>query len=470
MRVLVRLSPADIPRLENVSLDGVTLLFALGTSLVTGVIFGVGPTVVAWHRGGETVLREQARGSTAAGGTRLRSMLTAAEVAFALIILVGAGLMLRSFTSLLAADLGFQPGGVSTFHIGFSDSAIDRSESRRRHDQNLRAIRHPRRDARRRSTSLGRRACSKRFHDRGIPSRSPDRAVGHLRSHDVAVPPGDQRFRSRAVTSPTATAPPPARCSYLARAGASQLRRPRSLRHRIRVEDTLWTIVGVVGDIGFGRRAPRRPSSSCRGPRVVRSTWVAVKSTVEPRRCSSPFVALHGVDPSFTPRDLAAMDDVVSTRWCARGSRLWQCLARSRCCWCAGDATASRAHRGIGLRSFGAPPRSVVGLGCDAGWRRQTRQKSAALALARASGTALVFRRPTPPRSWRRPCCSPRWRSRPRMRRRRARRDSIRSCRCETANAGRFDGRKRHPGWGGAGALGDRAPPSSSGIARFARA
>ncbi len=107
-RALLRLAGSEIPRAAEVGLDGNVLWFTLGLALITGVIFGLLPALRASRPELEHSLREGSRGSTnAAGG--LRNALVVIEVALALILVVGAGLMARSFVKLLQVDLGFAP-------------------------------------------------------------------------------------------------------------------------------------------------------------------------------------------------------------------------------------------------------------------------------------------------------------------------------------------------------------------------
>jgi putative ABC transport system permease protein len=120
MKGLVAMSPADIPRVENVSLNGTVLLFALIASVFTGLVFGVAPAFGARDDKLSRTLREDGRGvSGARKGKRMRSVLTSAEVAFALTLLVGAGLMIRSFVLLTSVDPGFRADGVAVFHVTF---------------------------------------------------------------------------------------------------------------------------------------------------------------------------------------------------------------------------------------------------------------------------------------------------------------------------------------------------------------
>lgn len=117
-RLMLRVSPADIPRLETVGVDATTVAFATAVAVLTGVLFGTAPALLGWSRGVHENLRTQGRGgSGGVHGGRTRAVLTAAEVAFAVVLLVGAGLMLRSFAELTSADLGVRQSGVTVTHL-----------------------------------------------------------------------------------------------------------------------------------------------------------------------------------------------------------------------------------------------------------------------------------------------------------------------------------------------------------------
>jgi predicted permease len=107
--VLQAINPGGIPRLGEVSLDGRVLAFAAATALAVGVVTGLVP---AWQTplgNVATALRHGARGTTGdRGQARLRSLFVAAEVALSLLLVVGAGLLVRSLMQVLAADRGFQ--------------------------------------------------------------------------------------------------------------------------------------------------------------------------------------------------------------------------------------------------------------------------------------------------------------------------------------------------------------------------
>ncbi len=118
LRLLVNLSPANIPRLETIRLDGRVLWFALTLSLVTGLIFGLAPALQTSHLKLSEALKEGAR--TGAGGgraQRIRGVFIVAEVALTLALLVGAGLLVRSFWRLQQVNPGFKTDHLLTLRV-----------------------------------------------------------------------------------------------------------------------------------------------------------------------------------------------------------------------------------------------------------------------------------------------------------------------------------------------------------------
>ena len=112
------LAPQSVPRVASISIDGWTMAFTLVVALVTGLLFGLVPALQAGRGNLQTVLREGSRGSTSSG--RARAVLVASQVALSLVLLIGAGLMLRSFARLQAVDPGFDPDGVLTGRVQLS--------------------------------------------------------------------------------------------------------------------------------------------------------------------------------------------------------------------------------------------------------------------------------------------------------------------------------------------------------------
>lgn len=116
--VLVALKPDNLPRLQEIGVDGRALGFTLGLSLLTGVIFGLLPALTASRSGVNEVLKEGGRAATAGGARqRLRSTFVVVELAVALILLVGAGLLIKSFWKLRAVEPGFQTDRLLTMRV-----------------------------------------------------------------------------------------------------------------------------------------------------------------------------------------------------------------------------------------------------------------------------------------------------------------------------------------------------------------
>ncbi len=116
-RALIAAQPADIPRLEEVGVSGTVVLFTLGVSLLTGLAFGVLPALHGTGRALMGTLREGGRSGTGAGGHRMRAGLVIAEMTLAVVLLMGAGLLIRSFIELTRVDPGFEPERAIAFRL-----------------------------------------------------------------------------------------------------------------------------------------------------------------------------------------------------------------------------------------------------------------------------------------------------------------------------------------------------------------
>src|SRR6266478_940995 len=110
---LLRLLPASLPRLNEISINSPVLFFALGASVVTGAIFGLVPALQADRLDLTHMLKQEGRGSTGSGEqARSRRSLVVIEFALSLVLMVAAGLLLRSFRDLVNVRLGFTPQNV----------------------------------------------------------------------------------------------------------------------------------------------------------------------------------------------------------------------------------------------------------------------------------------------------------------------------------------------------------------------
>jgi predicted permease len=114
---VVTFGPRGIPRLDEVSVDGRVLLFAALTALVTGVLFGLAPAVQAARGNTGESLRDGPRGSSRGGARRTRDALVIVEMALAVVLLIGAGLLMRSFIRLVSVNPGFRTEELVTFDV-----------------------------------------------------------------------------------------------------------------------------------------------------------------------------------------------------------------------------------------------------------------------------------------------------------------------------------------------------------------
>ena len=127
-QALVAAQPADIPRIEEIGLNGTVVLFTIVTSLLTGVAFGVFPALQATGPSQVSALREGGRGGIGRGTHRVRSALVIVEMALAVMLLMGAGLLIRSFVELTQVDPGFRPERAMAFRIVFQGDRYDSPE------------------------------------------------------------------------------------------------------------------------------------------------------------------------------------------------------------------------------------------------------------------------------------------------------------------------------------------------------
>jgi len=115
--LLLQLAPANLPRLADVSLDPVVLGFAVLASVAAVLIFGLVPALRASRPDLAQVLRATGRTPALSGAARLRNAVIVAEVALSFVLLIGSGLMVRSFVALMRTEPGFEANGVLTFGL-----------------------------------------------------------------------------------------------------------------------------------------------------------------------------------------------------------------------------------------------------------------------------------------------------------------------------------------------------------------
>ena len=115
--VIKALSPANLPRIESVSLDARAFLFAAAVAVVAAILFGLAPALRAVRGNLADGLRDRGTDTGGARGNKLRTVLVVSEVTLSLVLLIGAGLMVRSFAKIQNVDPGFQTRNVVTFTV-----------------------------------------------------------------------------------------------------------------------------------------------------------------------------------------------------------------------------------------------------------------------------------------------------------------------------------------------------------------
>jgi putative ABC transport system permease protein len=131
LRGLLAANPESIPRALEIALDWKVLLFTLGVSILTGLIFGMAPLLHLREQVVSIALKEGGQRSTAGSArARLRGGLVMTEVALAVVLVVGAGLLIRSFQKLMTVDPGFNRERLTTFGVVLPGAAYPKGESR----------------------------------------------------------------------------------------------------------------------------------------------------------------------------------------------------------------------------------------------------------------------------------------------------------------------------------------------------
>jgi predicted permease len=410
VRAFVALSGDALPRAADVRLDGAVLAFAVAASVLTGVVFGAWPALQAWAGVGlAPALREGGRGSVGGASNRARSALVASEVALAVVLVAGAGLLLRSFQRLTAVDLGFRPQHVLLAH--FSVQADD--------DGARRATRERVVDRVRRVPGVLEAGFTKHAPLTGDPGEAvPFTVPGR------AVPPGEEPRVHIQPASPgyLRALGVPLLAGQDLTAAANDSAAPRVAVVSRQMAERVWPgrpavgqtfllagnevrVVGVAGDVRNARLdslagfTAYLPEASM--PRS--STALVVRTAGDPARLAGPVrAAVREVLPGQPFREVVPLTDKLSAA--ASTPRLFAALAAAFGGLALALAAvglygvvayaAGQRERELGLRlALGAPPRRVLALVLRQGMAPVAAGLAAglagALAVTRVLGTLL---------------------------------------------------------------------------------
>lgn len=129
LRALIAMAPRDIPRLDEIAIDWRVLLFTLGVSVLTGIIFGLAPALQSSKTDLTEALKDGGRTASAVHGRKLRSFLVVTEIGLSLILLISSGLLIKSFIKLQNLDLGFKGENIVTMNLQLSRSRYQGRQS-----------------------------------------------------------------------------------------------------------------------------------------------------------------------------------------------------------------------------------------------------------------------------------------------------------------------------------------------------
>jgi len=325
LALLLRAAPQNIPRLQEASIDLSVAGFTIGLSILTGILFGLAPAVQNFSTHLSRRLRDDGRASEpAAGGSRLRSILVMAEVALAMTLLIGAGLLTRSFLYLRGADKGFQPRNVSTMRLTLPRARYAAEEERvaafRELERRIQALPAVEKAGFTYDVPLGSDRQGTRFSIEGDPPRKPEElpltnftfvTPGYFECVGIPILQGRGFGDGDRLESPRVIVIN----EFLARRffpGEVPLGR----RLYVGGPDTPWIIVGVAGNEKhasvYQEPFPHVYVSYYQAPQARSLSLVARSGPGHASTDSAARTEIRAFDPSIAIHDVKSLDQVVS--------------------------------------------------------------------------------------------------------------------------------------------------------------
>jgi len=321
-RMLVAAEPADLPLLNQVGLDRTVIVYTVAITLATSIAFGLLPALQATGARVADGLREGVRGGAGIRGHRIRAMLVIAETALAVVLLTGAGLLIRSFAAMMHVDPGFRTEHAMAFRVTLQGESYQRAEQiRSRVDelqQRLRTLPGVTAVAATTVLPMSGLAAIIDFAVEGAPPPPPnvnqEIAVASVTpGYFTAV--GTPLKRGRAIDDrDTAEAP---RAAVLNEAAVRRWFPDRDpIGRRVLMSGNAYVVVGIVGDIL--QRDPGEPVApqlfASYAQRTSRSPRIVVRTQSDPIALAPTIrTTVRALDPNLAIPEFTPLDQLVAT-------------------------------------------------------------------------------------------------------------------------------------------------------------
>jgi len=319
---LVAAAPAAVTRVGSEALEQSVLAFSFGVAVLAGMAFGVAPAIQATRPDLEGMLRESGRSSSGSRRqTRARNVLVVCQVALALILLIGAGLLLRTFDRLRAVDLGVRTSNVLTFAVHLPMGRYGDAEQRARFHRDFQA-RLEKLPGVRAAAAISRLPVTGTYHSWGSRRADlPPEARGVQAQQRVVEGPyfkavGIPLLRGRTF-GPEDDAKAPRRVVISQELARQLFPSDDPIGKRLRVAGGEPEIIGVAGDVALGARAALRPyvyhsHSQFAGDRNWALTQVvALDTEPSPSVLAEAKRELAQIDPALVLYEPKMLDDVI---------------------------------------------------------------------------------------------------------------------------------------------------------------
>jgi putative ABC transport system permease protein len=319
---LLAAAPAAVVRVGSEALEQSVLAFSFGVAVVAGIAFGVAPAIQATRPDLEAMLRESGRSSSGSRRqTRARNVLVVCQVALALVLLIGAGLLLRTFERLRSVDLGVRTSNVLTFAVHLPMGRYGDAEQRARFHRDFQA-RLEKLPGVRAAAAISRLPVTGTYHSWGAQRADLPRETRFFPSQQRVVEGpyfkavGIPLLRGR-VFGPEDDAKAPRRVVISQELARQLFPSDDPIGKRLRVAGGQPEIIGVVGDVALSPRAALRPyvyhshSQFADNRNWALTQVVALDADPLPSVLAEARRELAQIDPSLVLYEPKMLDDVI---------------------------------------------------------------------------------------------------------------------------------------------------------------